>query len=104
MSECSKELESQMNNLVSLFENCIKINNEYKIKHNELIEIFNAYKVLIENCDSPYIKENLYQILNEIDTKFISKDNLNSLLIEQKNMMKEFNEINCHVKELFPDY
>jgi len=93
-----------MNNLVSLFENCIEINNEYRLKHNELLEIFNAYKILIDNCDSDYIKENLYKILNELDSKFISKEYLNLLLTDQKNMMKEFNEINCHIKDLFPDY
>ena len=103
MSSC-KNLENQMTNLVSLFENCIKINNEYKIKHNELVEIFNAYKILIVNCDSTYIRENLHQILSELEAQFISQDNFNSLLLEQKNMMKEFNEINCHIKELFPDY
>ena len=103
MVECSKDLETQMNNLLNIFEQCVTINNEYRLKHNELTEIFRAYKILIENCDSEYISKNLYEILTELDLKFISKEYLNELLIDQHSMIKELNQINSNIKTIFPN-
>ena len=66
--------------------------------------IYNAYKILVENCDSDDIKKNLHNILIEIDNKLISKESLSELLIDQSNIMKEFNDINYQLKEIFPNY
>ena len=100
----SKKLDNTLLELTDIFEKCIKINNEYKTKHEELKEIYIAYKKLIKNCDSEIIHQDLFKILTDIDYKLITKDNLNQLIVDQSNMMREFNEINTKIKDLFPKY
>ena len=97
-------LSKNIDQLHTLFEQIIKINNEYKIKHNELTEIYNAYKMLVVNCDSKKIQKNLFNILSNIEHKFISKETLNELIVDQTSIMNEVNEINLALKRLYPDY
>lgn len=104
MSKSSNKISTNLDQLYDIFKQCIKINNEYKLKHSELIEIYNAYKILVVNCDSKTIQKNLYSILTELEHKFISKENLNELLIDQTNIMNEVNDINLAIKKLYPNY
>jgi len=98
------EIETKLIKLSDTFEHCVRINNEYKLKHGELKEIYNAYKVLVNNCDNEYIQENLFDILTEIDHKLITKENLKEMIVDQSNIMKEFNDINVQIHQLFPNY
>lgn len=104
MSKSSKNLSTNLDQLYDIFNQCIKINNEYKLKHGELTEIYNAYKILVANCDSKTIQKHLYSILSELEYKFISKENLNELLVDQTNIMNEVNNINLAIKKLYPNY
>ena len=99
-----KTLKGNLEKITDVFEKCIKINNEYKLKHEELKEIYNAYSILVENCDSEYIQTNLFKILTDIDRQLITKETLKELITDQSNMMKEFNHINVKIQELYPNY
>ena len=98
------KIETKLVDLSKTFEHCVRINNEYKLKHEELKEIYKAYKVLVNNCDNPYIQENLLDILSDIDHKLITKENLKEMIIDQSNIMREFKDINVKIQDLFPNY
>lgn len=97
-------IEEKLVKLSDTFEHCIRINNEYKLKHEELKEIYKAYKTLVDNCDNEYVHEHLFEILNDIDHKLITKENLKEMIVDQSNIMREFNDINVKIQELFPNY
>ena len=97
-------IEENLDKLSDTFEHCIRINNEYKLKHDELKEIYQAYKTLVDNCDNEYIQEHLFDILTDIDHKLITNENLKEMIVDQSNIMREFKDINVKVQELFPNY
>ena len=97
-------IETKLVKLSDTFEHCIRINNEYKLKHEELKEIYKAYKVLVNNCDNKHVQENLFDILSDIDHQLITKENLKEMIVDQSNIMREFNDINGKIQKLFPNY
>ena len=85
---------------------CLNISNAYKVKHEELKEVFNAYKSLKKSCkyNCEEIEIELEKISKEMQGKIISKETFNRLLDEQSVIMKEFNDINLQISKLYPDF
>tara|TARA_Y100000385_G_C12488070_1_gene381873 strand:+ start:204 stop:491 length:288 start_codon:yes stop_codon:yes gene_type:complete len=90
----------------NVLQQCLNINNAYKIKHEELKEVFNAYKELKinKNLSCSEIEIILQELAISMEKKIISKEKFNVMLDEQKQIMDEFNDINNEINKLYPDF
>ena len=97
--------KSIANKTSEVMSQCININNAYKVKHEELKEVFREYKKLKRNNDIPCedVEKNLEYLIKDIEKKVISKETFQRLLDEQSTIMKEFNFINSEVSKMYPD-
>ena len=94
-----------MKDLSAVIDQCVKLNNEYIKKHDELKTVFNSYVSLNKQCkdNDEELNYYLYKLLNETDKKLISKSKFNCLIDEQKDWMNEFHDINKKLSKLYPN-
>ena len=90
--------------LNDIFVDCVKLSNAYRNKHKELQEVFKAYKNLKDTCDTETLNQMLLDISDNINSKIISKEKLNSMIDEQNNVMSELSKIRKEILKVYPDF
>ena len=94
-----------LDDLSTVIDQCMKLNNEYVKKHDELKTVYSSYVSLSNQCkdNDEELNYYLYKLLNETDKKLISKSKFNCLINEQKDWMNEFDDINKELSKLYPN-
>ena len=97
----------QINNTLN---QCININNAYKIKHEELKMIYKAYEELYNKTNNEYLLENIINAyenilkLNLSRKVIIPKEKFYQMLKTQSKIMCEVRYINKELSKEYPNF